>query len=58
MGKLTKTELINKIREDAESMLKICNEAEGDEKLTAEELEKRVSKTYFAHEVLRGFGEK
>ena len=42
--KFTKSELINLLRKDAESTLKICKEAEENKDLTVEELEKRVTK--------------
>ncbi len=44
MGKLDKTKLINKLRHDANEILKICDQADSDKSVTAEELEKRISK--------------
>lgn len=49
-----KAQLINKLRKDAgkrskweaEQITKLCNAAEKDPKMTAEELEKRVSKSW------------
>jgi hypothetical protein len=42
-----KSELIKKLRDDANTILKVCKEAEESGSITAEELEKRISKSYF-----------
>ncbi len=46
MSTVDKTKLINKLRNDANEVLKICDQAESDKSMTMEELEKRVSKTW------------